>query len=203
MGRDRRRRGSCLGRVFVVVVLLALAAVLWSRGAPWIARIQHPLAHETAIAAAAESERLDPYLVAALINAESGYREGVVSPAGAVGLMQILPSTAKAVARNLGIAGKMNTAALKDADTNIRVGTAYLAELVARYGGSVDLALAAYNAGMTNADRWAGTWKRSKGPLSDTIDFPETAHYVDDVLEQEQTYRSLYPDAFPGQAAVE
>jgi len=188
--------------VLVAVALLGLAALVW-RGPGWADRFQHPLTNVAAIAAASAEEGVDPYLVAAVINVESGYREGVVSPAGAVGLMQVLPSTAKAVARRLGIEGKMNTAALQKPENNIRVGTAYLAELIARYGGSIELALAAYNGGMSNADRWAATWKRGEGPLSDEIDFPETAHYVDEVLDQAATYRSLYPDAFPGQAAVE
>jgi soluble lytic murein transglycosylase len=134
--------------------------------------------------------------VAAVINVESGFRDGAVSPAGAVGLMQVLPSTAKAVARSIGLPGKMDTKALSDPVTNIRVGTAYLAELTARYHGSVDLALAAYNAGLTNADEWAAVWKPSETTLSATIDFPETAHYVDEVLAQAEVYRRLYPGVF-------
>jgi soluble lytic murein transglycosylase len=110
--------------------------------------------------------------------------------------MQVKPSTAKAVAKRVGLSGKMDETALLEPVTNIRVGTAYLSELVARYGGSVELALAAYNAGITNADVWQARWKRSNGPLSAAIGFPETARYVQNVLTQDATYRSLYPDAF-------
>jgi soluble lytic murein transglycosylase len=180
----------------VVVVLLAAVAAAAAYGPSWYQRMFHPLSHESAIATHSRAAKIDPYLVAAVINVESGFRADVVSSAGAVGLMQVKPSTAKAVARTAGIAGKMDVAALSDPDTNIRVGTLYLAELVGRYGGNVSLALAAYNGGMGNADRWAGEWARKKGNLSAIVDFPETAHYVDEVEAQTAVYRSLYPGVF-------
>jgi soluble lytic murein transglycosylase len=197
VARDRSRRGRGPAFLLLFVVVAGVAALAAVRGPHWVERFQHPLTHQATIADAASSEHVDPYVVAAVINVESGFREGVVSSAGAVGLMQVKPSTAKAVARRLGIEGKMNEAALVVPETNIRVGTAYLAELVTRYGGSVDLALAAYNAGMSNADEWAVGWVPAESTLSATIDFPETAHYVDEVLAQAEVYRSLYPDAFP------
>jgi len=180
----------------VIVAALAVVAVAAAYGPTWYQRVFHPLSYESAIAKHARAARIDPYLVAAVINAESGFRADVVSPAGAVGLMQVKPSTAKAVAQAAGMAGKMNVAALSEPDANIRVGTLYLAELVGRYGGNVQLALAAYNAGMGNADRWAAEWARNNGRLSDTIDFPETAHYVDEVEAQAAAYRRLYPGVF-------
>jgi soluble lytic murein transglycosylase len=196
VGRDRsraRRRRTWLILLAAVVGAVALVVLFWP---DLYLRVDHPLNHESAIAAAAASEDVDPYLVAAIINVESGFREGVVSSAGAVGLMQVKPSTAKAVARSIGLPGTMDEAALSDPETNIRVGTAYLAELVTRYDGSVDLALSAYNAGLTNADEWAALWKPSESTLSATIDFPETAHYVGEVLAQVAVYRRLYPGAF-------
>ena len=179
-----------------VVLLLAAVAAAAAYGPSWYQRSFHPLSHESSIAASAHTAKLDPYLVAAVINVESGFRPDVVSSAGAVGLMQVKPSTAKAVARAAGIAGKMDVTALSDPDTNIRVGTLYLAELTGRYGGNVSLALAAYNGGMTNADRWAGEWAGKKGNLSAIVDFPETAHYVDQVEAQAAVYRRLYPGVF-------
>jgi soluble lytic murein transglycosylase len=181
-----------------IVVALAVIAVAAAYGPPAYQRFFHPLSHEQAIAKYAHSAKVDPYLVAAVINVESGFRADVVSPAGAVGLMQVKPSTAKALGQTAGIAGKMDVAALSDPDTNIHVGTLYLAELVGRYSGNVSLALAAYNAGMGNADRWAGEWDRKKGRLSAVVDFPETAHYVDEVESQAATYRKLYPGVFAG-----
>ncbi len=195
MRRDRPHTRSRVPRLLAVIAIAVLALVA-VRGPEWLRRVDHPLNHQTTIAQAAAEQGVDPYLVAAVINVESGFRETVVSPAGAVGLMQVLPSTAKAVAKRVGVSGKMNVAALSEPTANIRVGTAYLAELIARYGGNVDLALAAYNAGITNADRWAVKWKPGQGALSAAVDFPETAHYVDEVLSQTEAYRSLYPDAF-------
>jgi soluble lytic murein transglycosylase len=159
-------------------------------------RVLHPLSYEQVIAKYARSAGVDPYLVAAVINIESGFRPDVVSPAGAVGLMQVKPSTAQAIAQAEDIKGKMTVETLSDPETNVRIGTVYLAELIARYDGNVGLALSAYNGGMTNADIWAAEWAREHGELSDTIDFPETAHYVDEVATQAAEYRRLYPGAF-------
>ena len=191
-------RSRIAGRLWLVVLALAVvvAAIAAWRGPDLYQRFTHPLDHQDAIAVAAAESGIDPYVLAAIINAESGFRDDVVSNAGAVGLMQVLPSTADAVATRLHIKGTMNTAALSVPETNIRVGAAYLAELLGRYGDSLDLALAAYNAGITNADRWAARWKRAEGPLSATVDFPETARYVDEVRAQIAAYRELYPDTF-------
>ena len=180
----------------IVVALLAAVALAAVYGPSWYQRAFHPLSYASAIARYSSAADVDPYLVAAVVNVESSFRPDVVSSAGAVGLMQVVPSTAQPIARDAGIKGKMDVAALSDPDTNIRIGTLYLAELLARYSGDVKLALAAYNAGMGNADVWAAEWKRNHGALSDTIDFPETAHYVDEVEAQAATYRTLYPGVF-------
>ncbi len=180
----------------IVVAVLGFAAFFALGGFGWLARLYNPLSHQTAIAAAAKARGVDPYLVAAVIDVESGFREGVVSGAGAVGLMQVKPSTAKAVAARIGLIGRMDTAALSVPDTNIRIGTAYLAELIARYGGDVPLALAAYNAGITNADGWGARRRISGGTLASVIDYPETAHYIQAVADAAAVYRILYPGVF-------
>jgi len=181
---------------FVIVAVLAAIAVAGVYGPTWYQRVFHPLSQASVIARYSHEAHVDPYLVAAVINVESGFRTDVVSSAGAVGLMQVRPSTAQPIARDAGMKGNMDVAALSDPDTNVRIGTLYLAELIARYGGDVKLALAAYNAGMGNADHWAAEWRRNHGSLGDTIDFPETAHYVDEVEAQAAAYRRLYPGVF-------
>jgi soluble lytic murein transglycosylase len=193
-----RERLFSLHRVIpvTIVVALGLVAVAGIYGPSSWQRMFHPLSYGNVIADRARIARVDPYLVAAVINVESGFRADVMSSAGAVGLMQVKPSTAGAVARAAGIRGDMSAAALKDPDTNVRVGTLYLAELLSRYGGNVTLALAAYNGGMSNADRWAAARGRSGGALIDAIDFPETAKYVGDVEAQAEIYRRLYPGVF-------
>jgi soluble lytic murein transglycosylase len=199
MGRDPLRRRPGLAPLMIVAAVLGLAVFAVLRGPDLYARVTHPLTHQDEIAQAAASQGVDPYLVAAVINVESGFRDAVVSPAGAVGLMQVMPSTAQAVAARIGLHGKMSEAALSDPVTNIRVGTAYLAELLARYHDDGRLALAAYNAGISNADGWAKGWSPGMGDSAAVrlIDFPETVDYVGEVLAQVRVYRALYPDVFP------
>lgn len=178
--------------VFVVVTLAAVA-VLATRGPDWYRRIYHPLRYEGLISEQSSISGVDPYLVAALINAESGFRPGVVSRAGAVGLMQIKPSTARSMAKGAGVSGKITVQTLSSPDQNIRVGTRYLAYLLKRYDGDATSALAAYNAGLRHADRWAEDAREADGAFDESIGFPETARYVAKVLEQRETYRTLYP----------
>lgn len=104
---------------------------------------------------------VDGLLLAALVEVESGFRPDVVSPQGAVGLMQVMPTTGSSYG-----AGD-----LMDPETNLTVGTRYFADLLDRYGGSLDLALAAYNAGPGNVARYGGI-----------PPFRETRRYVDRVL---------------------
>ena len=180
----------------LVVAVLAVVALLAFRGPDWYQRLYHPLTHAPAIRAEAGSAGLDPYLVAALINVESGFRSSAVSKAGAVGLMQIKPSTARAVALQAGLPEHVDAVTLLRPGTNIRVGTRYLAYLVRRYAGDTQLALAAYNAGMKNADRWAAQARASGRSFGDAIAYPATRHYVDEVVSQAEVYRRLYPQAF-------
>ena len=181
-----------------VVVVLAVVVFLSLRGPDWYQRLYHPLGYAATIRAEAGSAALDPYLVAALINVESGFRSGAVSKAGAVGLMQIKPSTARAVALQAGLPEHVDAQTLLRPGTNIRVGTRYLSYLVRRYAGDRELALAAYNAGMKNADRWAAQAHASGRSFNDAIAYPATRHYVDEVVAQSVVYRRLYPQAFEG-----
>ena len=148
--------------------------------------------YETAIAASAARHGLDPYLVAAVINAESGFDRTQVSSAGAVGLMQLMPSTAAEVGAAEGIEGAIDTERLKDAELNIAIGTRHLADLLGKYTDT-ETALAAYNAGSGNVDRWITEGQSS---TLTAAGFPETRAYVERVLAEEARYRKLYPEAF-------
>lgn len=194
-----RRRSSLLGRLLAGLLLLALlaGAFLALGGVDRVRRIWYPLRYEDLIAAQARANALDPYLVASLINVESGFDAGVTSRAGAVGLMQVKPSTAAAVARVAGVRGATDAAALAVPETNVRIGTRYLRGLLDHYGGDVERALAAYNAGMGNADRWAAEARRAGRSFADSIAFPATARYVRDVMAGRITYQVLYPTVFP------
>jgi soluble lytic murein transglycosylase len=179
-----------------VVVALALVAVLAIGGPRWLRRLYHPLQYESLIASESKAAGLDPYLVAAVINVESGFREDVTSEAGAVGLMQVIPSTAHAVASEAGLPERVTAQTLERPGTNVRVGTRYLAYLVKRYEGDTEMALAAYNAGMTNVDKWVADAKRTGTPFDEAIAFPATRHYVAEVDAQAKEYRDLYPGVF-------
>ncbi len=142
----------------------------------------YPLRYEQEITAAATAHGLDPYLVFGVVRAESRFRPSVVSRAGAIGLMQITPATGQWIATKLGITA-FTPADLYDPATNIQFGTWYLRHLIDRFGGDVDTALLAYNAGPGAADRWhAGT-----EPV-----YPESAAYLTAVHRNRVLYRLLY-----------
>ena len=136
---------------------------------------------------------LDPYLIAALVAQESSFDPGVRSAANAYGLMQIVPSTGRRLAKSLGIR-KFTTGKLTDPDTNVKLGTFYFKGLVNQFGGA-HFALASYNAGENRVEKWIA----ERGPLPqdefiDDIPFPETQIYVKKILGTAEDYRQLYPD---------
>lgn len=178
-----------------VIFLLAVVTLAAIKGPDWYQRFYHPLRYRTIIAERSRAHGLDPYLVAALINVESGFEVGEDSHKGAVGLMQLMPATAKEVARDNGLSESPTRETLQDPETNIRLGTLHLAALTGRYD-TLEEALAAYNAGSGNANRWRRAAKERGVPFRDAIEFPETRQYIADVLEQREVYLRLYPGAF-------
>jgi soluble lytic murein transglycosylase len=192
----RRSRPWALHRVVPLLVIGVLAGVAFFalRGPLWFQRLYYPLAFEAEIADSAERHRVNPYLVAAVINEESGFDPQTVSRAGAVGLMQVMPATAEDM-RDRGIVSEevVGSVSLDDPAANIEFGTAYLRYLVERYH-EVETALAAYNAGLRNADEWAA----QGGNIRDAIGFSETRHFVVRVVRAKERYEEIYPDAFPG-----
>jgi soluble lytic murein transglycosylase len=154
-------------------------------------RVIFPLAYWPLIQKYAKANGLDPYVVAALMAQESTFDPVIASSAKAVGLMQILPSTGRQFARKLKLA-RFTPARLTDPDTNVRLGTAILADSVREFGG-VHYALAAYNAGPHRVR----TWRRDRPGLPqdefiDDIPFPETQNYVKRILGTADDYRRLY-----------
>jgi soluble lytic murein transglycosylase len=163
---------------------------------PRVLRVVFPWPTRSLVEAEARTFRLDSYLVAGLIRQESGFAPAARSRAGATGYMQLMPTTAAALARQLKVPWSDQMALVVDA--NVHIGSAHLAGLLARYHGNVAPAVAAYNAGGTPVDRWlrrAG----SKDPAAfvERIEFPETQGYVRAVLRNEALYRLLYPPS-PG-----
>jgi soluble lytic murein transglycosylase len=177
----------------VLLAILAGLAVAALAGPPWYKRLYYPFEYGSEISAVARTQHVDPYLVTAVMHAESGFDPDIVSKKGAVGLMQVMPQTAEDVELSHGRTVVVTEAQLRKPAANIRYGTEYLAYLLDRYAGDRPLALAAYNAGIVNADRW----KREGGERK--IDFPATRHYVDKVLAERDAYQKLYPEAYTWQ----
>jgi soluble lytic murein transglycosylase len=146
-----------------------------------------PLRHEDIIRQQAAEKDIDASLAAAVIYAESRFRDQT-SDAGARGLMQITPETALDIAKR----SEAQTFVLKDLgdpQINISYGTYHLRDLLDQYEGNVIAALAAYNAGSGNVDRWGGA-----DLTLDDIRFPETRGYVEDVLDKQRAYRDKYAE---------
>lgn len=175
-----------------VVLVLGALALFGSRGPAWFQRRYYPLAYEGFIEDSAIRHRINPYLVAAVIDSESGFDPSAVSGAGAVGLMQVLPSTAQDLRRRGAVSSELTQGKdLSDPRANIEYGTAYLRYLVDRYH-EVETVLAAYNAGLRHTDAWS----EQGGDIREAIEFPETKDYVLRVVRAREKYERLYPDAF-------
>jgi len=180
--------------ILAVVGALALTAFLFLRGPEAWQRRYYQLDYEEDIAAAAARHDVSPYLIAAVVEAESDWDATAQSSVGAVGLMQVMPSTASELAERKAVdAARFPPARLEEPRVNLEYGSAYLRYLVERYH-EVETALAAYNAGLANADAWS----EQGGDIRDRIEFPETRHFVLKVSRAKDRYEALYPDEFEG-----
>jgi len=149
--------------------------------------LAYPLAYWGDVRRAAQAEAVDPFLIAAVMREESRFNARVVSPARAVGLMQLLPSTASAVAGSV-----MSPEALMHPDTNITLGAKFLAGLLRRFDGDPALALIAYNAGPIAARRFSRLPRADPDVFIESIPFSETRAYVQRVLQSYVIYHWLY-----------
>jgi soluble lytic murein transglycosylase len=189
-----RRRAQARRRRFLVALVLLAGVVAVIGLDPFkhaVREITLPLKHEDIIRQQSQRKSLDPALVAAIIYQESKFVDQT-SSAGARGLMQITPDTARFIARKSG--GVAFT--LEDLATpqiNIAYGTWYLRYLLDRYDGRTAEAVAAYNAGMGHVDKWVARagGADSFDPRTD-IPFPETRHYTLAVLERRKDYARRY-----------
>jgi peptidoglycan lytic transglycosylase len=148
----------------------------------WWARIWYPLRYQAIVRGHAQHYRLNPALLAAVIEQESKFRADARSSTGAIGLMQLQPDTAKGIALHTG-GNNFVLADLDDPEINVRYGSWYLRHLLDKYHDE-RLALAAYNAGQANVDEW-----RRKG---EDIQFSETRAYVSRVERLKDIYRRAY-----------
>ena len=139
-----------------------------------------------------EENGLDPYLVASLIRQESEFNPGVISHANAYGLMQLLPSTGKSTAKQVGL-HNYKTDSLLEPTVNIELGTKYFREMVDHFGGQVEYALAAYNAGSSRVESWRSSGNyRDIEEFVESIPFTETREYVQAIVRNAEVYKRVY-----------
>ena len=176
-----RRSATVLAAIGVVVI----SATTLGCGQPdFVDRLRYPLRYEQIVRGHAKNYDLDPALLAAVIYTESRFNARAESAAGAIGLMQLLPETARGIAVRTG--GKAFVVSdLYVPELNVRYGAWYLRNLLDRYGDE-GTALAAYHAGQGNVDRWK---EQGVG-----IQFPETRAYVADVEHAKRIYADTYAD---------
>jgi soluble lytic murein transglycosylase len=156
-------------------------------------RLLFPQPYWTELVADSGKNGLDPYLVASLIRQESEFNAGAVSRANAYGLMQLLPSVGKAMARKDGVKS-FTTAQLLNPSVNLELGTTNLKQVLDRFGGQIEYALAAYNAGDTPIRQWLASNDYKDVPeFVESIPYTETREYVQAILRNREMYRSLYP----------
>jgi soluble lytic murein transglycosylase len=171
-----------LGVAVVMALAVASGTIHFTRPA-WYDRLWHPFHYQQIVLGHARNYRLDPALLAAVIYQESKFDADARSDRGAIGLMQLLPDTAKGIAERTG-GSKFRVSDLYDPELNVRYGAWYLRHLLDKYG-SERTALAAYNAGQHTVDAW-----RARGI---PIQFDETRAFVDRVESLKATYRHAYP----------
>ena len=185
----RRRIAAIVGTAMVVGFVVALS---WPSFHHAVREIALPLRHEDIIRQQARDKGLDPALIAAVIYAESHFRDGQTSGAGAEGLMQITPATAHMIARKSGGVA-FTVEDLGTPQVNIAYGSWYLRYLMSRYDGNRTFALAAYNGGEGNVDRWISAARERDEDLTiAAIPFSETRTYVQRVLDAQRQYRTSY-----------
>ena len=155
---------------------------LWTAG--------YPLVYSTSVAQYTATNELSEGLIYGLMRAESGFSPAVKSPVGAIGLMQLMPATAKATARE---SGTFNPQRLVVPDYNIKLGTRHFRDLLKGYNGDVIYSIAAYNAGANAVNRWRkGSKGLKKDEFIESIPYQETRDYVKKVYASAATYRQLY-----------
>lgn len=159
---------------------------------PRLLRIVYPFPYRDVIVAEANERGVDPFLAAALIRQESMFNASAVSPAGAIGLMQVLPATGAKLAHALGIT-EFSPDLLKQPDVNVHFGMAYLADQLRTYGGRLPVVLAAYNAGPHRIARWRAFPEFEDDELfAERIPYRETRDYVKIVQSNARIYAALY-----------
>lgn len=186
------------GKAVFLIVLSVLVVCVYVLPFTYnlVIKIIYPVSHEQTIEKYSKENELDPYLVLALIKAESNFVSDARSNKGARGLMQITEGTAVWVAEKMGIKD-FDVDTLNEPQTNIALGSWYLSYLLDRYNSDDTLALCAYNAGSRNVEKWLSDKEYSTDGITlEKIPFSETRHYVEKIRKYHKGYKKFYKDIF-------
>ena len=194
---DSEQKASSRRMWLYVLLLLAVLSLagwrLWRSDAVQM-RFVYMWPYQSEIVTYARRNRIDPFLVAAVIKNESEFKPGAVSPVGAIGMMQIMPETGEWIAKQMGLEG-YSIDSLYNPGINIRMGCWYLSELKYEFKDNLLLMMMAYNAGRGNTHGWmnANRWDYTFGEI-DRIPYAESRNYVASVLHDRDEYYRLYKD---------
>lgn len=196
MGRRRKKKNNNRKIWFVLILLCSVALLgwkIWTSDAVQM-RFVYMWKYQNDILEYSEKNKIDPFLVAAVIKNESNFDRQAVSKAGAVGLMQIMPETGIWIAEQMGIE-KFDPQDLYRTDANIRLGCWYLGELEYEFQRNWVLMMIAYNAGRGNTKAWMqeNNWDYDFNRIED-IPYSDTREYVKKVLYDRDEYYKLYRD---------
>lgn len=192
-----KKRALCIAAVALAILsLLALMLGLYRVGKRQYLLRKYPVAYVAEIRESAARYRLNPYMVIAVIRSESSFRPDAESAAGALGLMQIMPSTGAWIAEEQGLAGEYEEAWLLAPEKNVELGCWYLRYLADLFDGDFQKMICAYNAGQGNVAKWLDNPAYAENERLVEIPFPETAAYYDNVVAAYRHYMALYPALF-------
>lgn len=177
---------------FLVIIILIGILVAFFKPQSFMLKKLYKLEYSKYVYKYSKENELDPFLVFAIIKNESKFNQSIESSRGAIGLMQLMESTAIEIANEIGHEVETKEM-LYDPETNIKIGTKYFAYLIKHYSGNEQIALAAYNAGMGNVDKWIrdGTIKKDGSDL-ENIPYKETNNYVRKIIRDYRIYKKLY-----------
>lgn len=188
---------SLLGVSILIPLVLLIVSTLMNSGATKeFTKSLYPIKYESYVEKAAKEYNVDICLVYGVIRNESNFDPNVVSNAGAIGLMQIMPDTftwLQNYRENFEPKKILDSDKLYDPKTNIDYGTYYLRYLLDKYDGDKSLVICAYNAGYGNVDSWIADGTIPSGNVSPSdVPFPETSNYLAKVTDSMEMYRALY-----------
>jgi len=181
-------------KVLLSMIIVIVATIYGIYTSDWFQKkYLYPFPYSEIVYRVALEKDIDPFLVAGVIRTESKFNAQARSPKGALGLMQMMPETAKWVADQMDFPTNFDISHLENPEVNIRMGTWYLSSLKKEFKGNEVLLLAAYNGGRGNVKQWMGRYEWTMS-FSDVgkIPFLETREYVSRVLSSKKRYQELY-----------